>query len=115
MTSYHMTVFANGHAFGLEDSSLAEYSMIVTIGLLLLVNATIIVRAGIMQGLRQSKLRNMKKKREIVMKERDEALKTLENHLEMKANRHFLDRETRRKTLANFTLQLDERTRAKLK
>ena len=77
MTSYHMTIFTNSQAFSLRDSSLAEYSMNATIGFLLLVNALIIAKTAIAEGLWKYKLNSFKKKRDKVLKERDEAHRTL--------------------------------------
>ena len=45
--SYHITLFTNELAFPTEFSSLAEYTMIATVLLLLGVNALIILRAVI--------------------------------------------------------------------
>ena len=81
--------------------------MNATIGFLLLVNALIIAKTAIAEGLWKYKMNSLKKKRDKVLKERDEAYRTLQTHLEIKANNHFADKNTRQKTLALFNNKID--------
>ena len=77
--------------------------MNATIGFLLLVNALIIAKTAIAEGLRKFKLKNLKKKRDKVLKEREEAYRTLQKHLEIKANSKFMNRDTHQKTITHFS------------
>ena len=105
--SYHITLFTNELEYSSEFSSLAEYTMIITVLLLLGVNALIIMRAVIQQGMRMYKLKTYKKKQDKILSEREDAIDSLKKQVKLKANEHSLGRRERRKTIVYFSNQID--------